>query len=117
MKYLVLTLALLAPLPALAGANESPIKGTGPFSVVRNGEPAGSDDCKVEATNQAKFGTPEWPSLYFSKFHSGTDYRTGNVTLVEPEARFQNGFGAMEHLQVYCRYNLRTKKVISVSRQ
>ena len=51
-------------------------------------------DCKVEATNQAKFGTPEWPSLYFPKFYPGTDYRTGNVTLVEPEARFQNGFGA-----------------------
>ena len=60
MKYLILTLTLLAPLPALAGGNESPIKGTGPFSVVRNGEPAGTDTPTVEDINSALafFGRP-----------------------------------------------------------
>lgn len=74
-------------------------------------------DCKLEATNLAKFGTPEWPRLYFSNFYPGTDYSTGNVTLVEPKAKFQNGFGAMEHSRIYCRYDLRTKKVLFVSFQ
>jgi hypothetical protein len=71
-------------------------------------------DCKMEADKLARFGTPEWPWLPFGHFRPGTNYNTGIVTLIEPKAKFQNGFGAMAHSQVTCIYDLHTKKVISV---
>lgn len=71
--------------------------------------------CKLEATDRAKYGTPEWPSFFFSHFYPGTDFSTGFATLIEPKAKFQNGFGAMAHSQVVCRYDLRTKQVIGVN--
>jgi hypothetical protein len=73
-------------------------------------------DCKEQATDMAKYGTPEWPSaFYFASFYPGTNYKTGLVTVIEPKAKFQNGFGAMVHSKVVCEYDLRTKKVTNVT--
>jgi hypothetical protein len=54
--------------------------------------------------------------FFFSSFNSGTNYSsTGIATLIESDAKFQNGFGAMVRSRVVCQYDLRTKKVINVS--
>jgi hypothetical protein len=73
--------------------------------------------CKEEAKKLARFGTPEFPRLfYFGTFNKGEDYATSGIAVLhEKEARYQNAFGAMAHVRVTCRYNLRTKNVIDVS--
>jgi tetratricopeptide (TPR) repeat protein len=72
--------------------------------------------CKMEANSQAKYGDPVWPWLAFSSFYGGKDYVTSGVAvIIEPDAKFQNGFGAMVHSRVVCRYDLRTERVVDVS--
>jgi hypothetical protein len=71
--------------------------------------------CKEEAIKEARFGTPKWPWLAFGSFLKGSDYPTSGVAvLIEPDAQFQNGFGAMVHSRVVCKYDLRSEKVLSV---
>jgi hypothetical protein len=73
--------------------------------------------CKQAANEQAKYGTPRWPWYVFGAFFPGTDYlTTGLGVLIERDAQFSNGFGAMvNNVKVKCFYNLETKKVASVS--
>ena len=72
-------------------------------------------DCWKQAADMAKYGTPEFPSLfYFSSFRPGTDFSTGKVTVIENDAKYQNGFGAMARSRVVCDYDLNTHKVINV---
>jgi hypothetical protein len=72
--------------------------------------------CKFEANAQAKYGTPTWPWLPFGRFYKGKDYvSSGRAVLIEPDAQFQNGFGAMVHSEVTCAYDLRAQRVIDVS--
>ena len=72
--------------------------------------------CKIEAEDRAKFGTPEWPWLYFSSFQPGDSGKmAGKITLIEDDAKFQNGFGAMARSRVICTYDLNALKVVSVS--
>jgi hypothetical protein len=73
--------------------------------------------CKFAANDRAKYGNPEWPSLtYFENFYPGTNYiTTGIATLIEPDVKFQNGFGAMVRSSVFCEYDLRAKLVIKVT--
>jgi hypothetical protein len=73
--------------------------------------------CRDEANKQAKYGDPTWPwaFLMFGTFHKGDNYpKTGIVTLIEHDARFQNGFGAMAHVNVTCTYDLNAKTVTNV---
>ena len=71
--------------------------------------------CKVEATNEARYGTPVWPWIPFGSYLPGNDYvTTGVAVAIEQDAQFQNGFGAMAHSTVTCRYDLRNDKVLSV---
>ena len=72
--------------------------------------------CKMAANKGARFGTPEWPWLVFQSIKTGNDGpRTGIVTLVEQDAKFQNGFGAMAHVVVQCVYDMRAKVVLDVA--
>lgn len=72
--------------------------------------------CKSSANDLAKFGSPEWPWLPFGSFYKGDDgVKTGKLRLVEKDAKFQNGFGAMAHVIVNCTYDLTSKSVIDVS--
>jgi hypothetical protein len=72
--------------------------------------------CQMAATEQAKYGDPEWPWLAFGSYLRGTDYvKTGLAVAIEKDAKFQNGFGAKVHSQVMCKYDLRSQNVISVS--
>jgi len=71
--------------------------------------------CKSEANTQVRYGSPEWPWLPFGTFRGGEDYVTSGIAiLIEPDAQFQNGFGAMVHSRVECTYDLRAKRVINV---
>jgi hypothetical protein len=73
-------------------------------------------DCEVEAEHEAEYGTPVWPMLPFSHYSDGDDFvKTGIATAVEPDAQFQNGFGAMVHSTVICKFDLRNHKVLSVA--
>jgi hypothetical protein len=73
-------------------------------------------ECKSAATKQARYGTPIWPWAYFGSFYPGTDFVTsGQVTLFEPDAQFQNAFGAQEHSRVMCQYDLAEKRVVLVN--
>jgi hypothetical protein len=71
--------------------------------------------CKMQANEQAKYGTPVWSWSPFGTYYRGNEYVTsGEAVAIEPDAQFQNGFGAMVHSQVTCTYDLRAKRVISV---
>jgi hypothetical protein len=75
--------------------------------------------CEEGATALAKYGTPAWPHSWmpnFNTFRNGSDYKeTGQAVLVERNAQFQNGFGAMMHSTVTCIYDLAARKVIDVT--
>lgn len=75
----------------------------------------GEIKCKWAADKAAKYGTPEWSWMTFTKFNNGPI--TGSATLIDDDVKFQNGFGAMVHSKVYCEYDFRAKKVINVSIQ
>jgi hypothetical protein len=72
--------------------------------------------CERAATDQARYGSPDWPWLPFGTFHKGTNYvTTGIAVAIEPDAQFSNGFGAKVHSRVTCTYDLRAKRVTDVS--
>lgn len=72
--------------------------------------------CKSKANETAKFGSPEWPWFAFGSFYKGDDgVKTGKLRLVEKDAKFQNGFGAMAHVIVNCTYDLASESVVDVS--
>lgn len=67
--------------------------------------------CKYAANNKAKYGSPTWPWFPFTSFRPGSDYpKTGIVTAVEPDAQFQNSYGAYEHVRVVCVYDLTSQR-------
>jgi hypothetical protein len=75
--------------------------------------------CKRDAEKNARYGTPQWPGFWqggsFGNFRPGMDYvSTGVVTAIEPDAQFQNGYGAMVHSTVICKYDLAHESVISI---
>ena len=71
--------------------------------------------CKLAAEDRAKYGSPKWPWFAFGSFLPGDDYRSGKVTLIERDAQFQNGFGAMVHSRVICKYDMKEKTVLDVT--
>jgi hypothetical protein len=75
------------------------------------------DSCKQEAESLAKYGTPKFPFLYyFDTFYKGDQYpKTGIAVLIEKDAQYSNGFGAMVHSTATCTYDLNQKKVVTVN--
>jgi hypothetical protein len=74
------------------------------------------NDCKSEAVKRARYGDPKFPWLYyFDTFYKGDQYpKTGIAILIEKDAQYQNGFGAMVHSEVTCTYDLRAKRVLNI---
>lgn len=75
--------------------------------------------CKLSAEEGARFGTPQWPGFWsggaFGSFKTGDDApKTGIVTLIENNAQFQNGYGAMVHSTVVCQYDYNKKKTQNI---
>jgi hypothetical protein len=76
--------------------------------------------CRETANEQAIFGTPIWPGFWsggaFGHFKDGnSDILIGQALLIEPDAQFQNEYGAMAHKYVVCVYDLSSKTVIRVN--
>jgi hypothetical protein len=72
--------------------------------------------CQVEASSRAKYGTPKRPWMTFGRFYTGSSYiKSGVAILMENDAQFQNGFGAMVHSTVACSYDLNQKKALSAT--
>jgi hypothetical protein len=71
--------------------------------------------CKDQADQQARFGHPDFPFLAFGHFHTGNSYLTSGVMeLTEPDASFQNGFGAMARMTVTCSYDMNKQAVVDM---
>ena len=79
-----------------------------------SGMPKAMIACKFAAINLASYGSPEFPWIPF-RMILDTDYKTDGIAVLgEPDAKFQNGFGAMVRSRVICQYNLRENKVVDV---
>jgi len=73
-------------------------------------------DCRREAQKLARYGDAQLPSLPFlSYLTTESSIDTGKISLVENEARYQNGFGAMQHTIVTCIYDLDAREIVEVS--
>jgi hypothetical protein len=71
--------------------------------------------CKLDAQDQARFGTPQFPIMSFESFYKGDAYvKSGIMVLLETRAQYQNVFGAMVHSTVTCTYDLNQKKVTDI---
>jgi hypothetical protein len=76
----------------------------------------GRASCMLQSEKLAKYGSPTFPSVYFSTFLRGdADVKTGVATFIETDAQFSNAFGAMVHSTVVCRYDLNRQEVLDVA--
>ena len=72
--------------------------------------------CENETNQRVKYGSPQWPWLPFTTFHSGSDYiQTGLITLIDKNVKIMNVYGTPVRSVVECRYNINNKKVEDVS--
>ena len=71
--------------------------------------------CKQEADQEARYGHPDLPFLAFGHFNSGDSYiKSGVMILREPDAGFQNGFGATARVTVTCWYDMNKQAVVDM---
>jgi hypothetical protein len=76
--------------------------------------------CVTEATSRAKYGDPKFPSIWeggaFSHFYLVPDApKTGMIRMEERRAQFENGFGAMVHVDLTCTYDFNAKAVADLT--
>jgi hypothetical protein len=75
-----------------------------------------SKACVAAANRTAKFGTPQWNIISFGHYYTGDDYvKTGVAVFMEDDVQFQNAFGAMQHVEVTCTYDLEHDAVTKIS--
>lgn len=76
-------------------------------------------ECERAASAHAKYGEPKWPHWYgnFGSYmrKDASFVKEGKAVLLEPDAQFQNRFGAMVHVRVECSYDLANDQVTDVS--
>jgi len=71
--------------------------------------------CKRAARKLSRYGDADLPFFSFeSYFPYENSAKSGKISLIENNARFQNEFGAMEHVKLKCAYDLKTKKVLEI---
>jgi hypothetical protein len=71
--------------------------------------------CKDKADEQARYGHPDLPFLAFGQFYKGDSYlKSGVMILKEPDASFENGFGAMARVTVTCWYDMKNHAVVNM---
>lgn len=73
-------------------------------------------ECRDRAAKLARFGTPEIPRWSpFETYYVGDAWlKSGVARLIETDAKFQNGYGAMAHVYLFCDYDLRAKTITNV---
>ncbi|HEY9211765.1 MAG TPA: hypothetical protein VIQ29_02800 [Ancylobacter sp.] len=71
--------------------------------------------CKRAARKLAHYSDPDLPFYSFeSYFPYENSAKSGKISLIENNARFQNGFGSMEHVELKCAYDLKTREVLEI---
>jgi len=71
--------------------------------------------CKRAAQKLARYGDAELPFYSFgSYFPYENSAKSGKISLTEDDARYQNGFGAMEHVKLKCVYDLQAREVVEI---
>jgi len=72
--------------------------------------------CAIQAAKLAKFGTPEFSQKPFQNYEpEDNSFKTSGIaTMIEPNARYQNMYGAMVHHIVTCKFDLRTKQLVDI---
>ena len=74
--------------------------------------------CRAATDELTKYGTPDWAGFTkdtFGTYNKGSRYvTTGVAELVETDAQFGNGHGAVTKMRVSCLYDLKGQKVIHV---
>jgi hypothetical protein len=74
-----------------------------------------STTCQMRAEDRAKYGETEFPWTPFGSAKvDGSNLRQGRIVLVEHDAQFQNGFGAMQNVTVECHYDLISDRVTAL---
>jgi hypothetical protein len=72
-------------------------------------------DCQEAINAHAKYGEPKWRGFWsggaFHQYVPGSV--TGTIKLGDKDVQMQNGFGAWQHMQAFCVYDLNTKSVVS----
>ena len=72
--------------------------------------------CGIATEERVRYGSPKWPSGIFGSYLEGDSYiKTGIVEALEPDVQIQNQFGAWEHMQVECKYDIKTKTVLDIT--
>ncbi|MEE1656745.1 hypothetical protein VB618_11095 [Microvirga sp. CF3062] len=72
--------------------------------------------CKQAARKLARFGDADLPFYAFETyFPIEKSFATGQISLVETEAKYQNAYGAMQRVRVKCVYDLTNKTVVEVN--
>lgn len=74
--------------------------------------------CIVAAEEDLKYGKPEWPSVldgpkFGSHVNEGKLWHAGVITLVQQGALIPNAFGGKERRNMFCKYDLNTKDIVS----
>lgn len=70
--------------------------------------------CEDEAEKRAR-GKVEWPSFSFGSYLTGDSiHEDGTITIIENDALFQNGFGAMMRMRVECTVDVRSKEIVGL---
>jgi hypothetical protein len=75
----------------------------------------------IAAVNEAgKYGRPKWCSGWlcedFASYQMGADAPdSGLITLIDDHVQMQNSFSAWVPSTVYCTYNIRTAKVVTLN--
>ena len=73
--------------------------------------------CQYAAKKLAKHGSPSFRSSVQSLPHRQRLREDRIAALIEPEAEFQNGYGAMVHSVVTCKYDLNSQHVVDSQRR
>lgn len=72
--------------------------------------------CKRAARQLARYGDVDLPfDAFGSYFPYEKSIQSGKISLLEDGARYQNGFGAMQHVQLKCYYDLDAREIIELS--
>ncbi|ADH91576.1 hypothetical protein Snov_4311 [Ancylobacter novellus DSM 506] len=72
--------------------------------------------CKRAARKLARFGDADIPFFAFGTYfpYEGSA-KSGKISLIEEDARFQNVYGAMQRVKLKCYYDLETREVVEVT--
>ena len=72
--------------------------------------------CQTASNKSARYGKPQWSWGPFSSHLSGDDYpKTGIITAIDEDVKFQNGFGVYGASRVVCVYDMNSGRIVSLS--